>query len=35
LVIAFLDANALIYVLEGAQPWAEAVKTELLRIAAA
>jgi predicted nucleic acid-binding protein len=35
LVIAFLDANAFVYVLEGAQPWAEAVKTELRRLAAA
>jgi predicted nucleic acid-binding protein len=35
LVIAFLDANALIYVLEGAEPWAEAVKTQLRRLAAA
>lgn len=34
-MIAFLDANALIYVLEGAEPWAEAVKTQLRRLAAA
>lgn len=34
-MIAFLDADALIYVLEGAEPWAEAVKTQLRRIEAA
>jgi len=33
-VIAFLDASALIYLLEGTQPWAEAVKTRLRVLAA-
>jgi hypothetical protein len=33
-VIAFLDASALIYRLEGKQPWADAVKTRLRVLAA-
>jgi len=32
-VIAFLDASALIYLLEGRQPWADAVKTRLRLLA--
>ena len=33
-MIAFLDASALIYLLEGTQPWADAVKTRLRVLAA-
>ena len=33
-MIAFLDASALIYLIEGQEPWSKAVKTQLLQLEA-